>query len=266
MGSVNMNERSLSATCHNSNWTIVPAARSSWDHQQNLNNWCESFGMLGLCSSTVLGNHPQDFYSLVPPNSTTYDKDELGRSILEEKVDTVANLNHLPLTLSHSSKCLSLIADCSHYEIACKGSETSDILLSPGNHPGFMSKGLGEENRTPGFGTHVSFVLGVERKCLQSSGLRRERCSSTYNDLQFPQKGTICSNFPSKDEFESSSAGLSYRSLMTSEDMLDIHDWQPFYCQVSWDKDKAHPLLPHKSSWEDCTEETYDCDSQVKCL
>ncbi|XWS76156.1 hypothetical protein CRYUN_Cryun01aG0152200 [Craigia yunnanensis] len=95
----------------------------------------------------------------------------------------VADLNHLPLTLSHSSKCHSLIADCNHYEIACK-----------------------------------------EWKCSQSSRLRRERCSSTYNDLQFSEKETIYSNFPSEDEFESSSAGSSYRSRMSSEDLLDIHD------------------------------------------
>ena len=98
----------------------------------------------------------------------------------------------------------SLIADCNHYEVACKGSETSDTLPCPGNHLAFMRKGLGEENRTLGFGTHLSFALGVEWKCSQSSGLRRERCSSTYNDLQFPEKGTIYSNFPSEDEFESS--------------------------------------------------------------
>ena len=56
--SVNMNGRSLSAACQNTNWTIVPAVQSSWDHQQSLNNWCESFGTLGLCSSPALGNYP----------------------------------------------------------------------------------------------------------------------------------------------------------------------------------------------------------------
>ncbi|XVF32278.1 hypothetical protein REPUB_Repub17cG0068000 [Reevesia pubescens] len=171
----NMNERSLSATCQNTNWTIIPAVRSSWDHQQSLNNCCESYGTLGFCSSPAVGNYPQDFYTLVPPNSTSYEKNGLGGSILEEEEEKVANLDHLPLTLSHSSKCLNLIADYNHYGIACKGSETSDTLPSPGNHLGFMSKAFGEENCTPGFGTHLSFALDLEWKCQQPSGLRRQR-------------------------------------------------------------------------------------------
>ncbi|XWS36522.1 hypothetical protein CRYUN_Cryun20dG0092100 [Craigia yunnanensis] len=263
--SVNMNERSLSATCQNTNRTMIPAVRSSWDNQQSLNNWCESFGTHDLCSSPVQGNYPQDFYTLLPPNSTSYDNYELGRSILEEE-ETIADLNHLPLTLSHSSKCLNLIADCDLYEIACKGSETSDILPSPGNHFGFMSKAFGEENNTPGFGTHLSFALDVEWKCLQSSNLRRKQYVSTYNDPQFLEKGIIYSNFLREDEFESSSGGSSYRSLMSSEDMVDIHDRRSFYFQISRDKDKAYPFMLDKSSWGDCTEETNDGDNQVKCL
>ncbi|XWS31335.1 hypothetical protein CRYUN_Cryun23aG0068000 [Craigia yunnanensis] len=156
--------------------------------------------------------------------------------------------------------------DTSSYRLDKSSNETSDTLPYPGNHLGFRSEGLGEENRTLGFGTHLSFALGVEWKCLQSSGLKREQCSSTYNDLQFPEKGTIYSNFPSEDEYESSSAGSSYRSLMSSEDMLDIQDWRSFYFQISPDKDKAYPFLLDKSSWEDCIEETYDSDSQVKCI
>ncbi|XP_022728408.1 uncharacterized protein LOC111283972 [Durio zibethinus] len=264
--SVNINERSLSATCQNTNWTIIPAVRSSWDHKQILNNWCELSDIHELCSSPVQGNYPQDFCTLLPPNSTSYGKHDFGRSILEEEEETVAELNHLPLTLSHSSKGLNLIADCDLYGIACKGSETNDILRSPGNHFGFMSRALGEENSTPGFGTHLSFALDVEWKCLQSSDLRRERCLSTYNDLQFLEKEIIYSNFLSEDEFESSSVGSSCRSLMSSEDMVDIHDWQSFYFQISRNKDKAYPLLLDKSSWEDCTEETYDSDNQFKCI
>ncbi|KAK8570032.1 hypothetical protein V6N13_002735 [Hibiscus sabdariffa] len=41
--SVEVNGRSLSATCPNSNWTLIPAVQSSWNHQRNQNNWCESF-------------------------------------------------------------------------------------------------------------------------------------------------------------------------------------------------------------------------------
>lgn len=246
--SVNMNERSLSTACQNTNWTIVPALRSSWDDQRSVDNLFESFGTLGLHSSAVLGKYPQDFYTLVPPNITTYDKDKLGRSILEDKEDTIADFNYLSSTLSHSSKCLSLIADCNHYEIACKGTETSDIFPSPRNHLGFMSKALGEDNRTPGFGTHLPFALGIELESLQSSNFRREQCSSTYNDLQFPETGSVYSDFPSEDEFESSSAGSSYRSILSSEDMLDIHDWRSFHFQISRDKDKAYSLLLDKSS------------------
>ncbi|XVF21460.1 hypothetical protein REPUB_Repub12eG0092100 [Reevesia pubescens] len=264
--SANMNERSLSATRQNTNWTIIPAVRSSWDHQRSLNNWCGSFGTLGLCSSPVVGNYPQEFYTvLVPPNSTSYHRHELGRAILEKVEETIADLHHLPLTSSHSSKCLNLIADCNHFGIACEGSETSGILPSPGNHLCFMSKAFGEENSTD-FGTHLSFALDVDWKCLQSSGLRRRQYSSTYNDLQFSEKGIIYSNFLSEDEFESSLVGSSSRSRMSSEDMLDIHDWQSFYFQISRDKDKAYPLLLDKSSCEDFTEETYNSDSQVKCL
>ncbi|XVE78030.1 hypothetical protein DITRI_Ditri13aG0111500 [Diplodiscus trichospermus] len=357
--SVKMNERSLSATCQNTNWTIIPAVRSSWDDQQSQNNWCESFGTHELCSSTVQGNdpldfytllppngtgydkhelgrsileeqdemaadhelcsspiqrnYPQDFYTLLPTNSTSYDKYELGRSILEEEEETVADhelcsslvlqrnypqdfctslppnstsydidehgrsifeeeeemvadLNHLPLTLSHSSKCCNLIADCDLYEIACKGSKTSNTLASPVNQFGFMSKALYEEDSTPGFGTHLFFALDVEWNCLQSSDLRGLQCLSTCRDFQVLEKGITYSNFINEDEFDSSSCSSSYISLMSSEDMVDIHDRRSFYFQLSRDKDEAYPLLLDKSSWEDCTEETFDSDNQVKCL
>lgn len=209
--SVNMNERSSSATCENTNWEIIPAAQSSCDHQQSLNNWCESFGTRDLFSSTVEGNYPQDFYTLL------LDKHELRRSILEEEV---ADLKHLPLTLSNSSNCLNLISDCDLYEIACQGSQTSDIVPSAGNHFGFMSKGLGKKNSTPGFGTHRPFALDVDWKWLQSSDLRRERYLSSYNGLQFLEKEIIYSNFLSEDEMESSPGDSSCKSLMSSEDML----------------------------------------------
>ncbi|XVF81107.1 hypothetical protein PTKIN_Ptkin15bG0130000 [Pterospermum kingtungense] len=258
--SVNVNERSLSVTCQNTNWEIIPAWQSSWDHQPSLNNWCESFGTREFFSSSVEENYPQDFCTLL------LDKHEPGRSILEEEEEAVADLNHLPLTLSKSSKCLNLIADCDLYELACQGSETGDILPSAGDHFGFMSKALREENSTPDFGTHLSFSLDGEWKCLQSSDLRRERYLSTYNDLQFLEKGIIYSNFLSEDQLESCPGGSSCRSLMSSEDMLDIHDPQSFYFQISRGKDKAYPLLLDKSSWEDCREETYGTDNQVEFL
>ncbi|KAK8517967.1 hypothetical protein V6N12_016801 [Hibiscus sabdariffa] len=151
--SVEVNERSLSATCPNSNWTLIPAVQSSWNHQRDQNNWCESFGTLGLCSSPVIRNYPRYFYALVSPASTSYDKHEFGRLILETG-RIIADLQYLPLTLSHSTNCLILIADCNHYETACQGSETSSSLPSSENHPGFMRNALVEENQTPGFGNH----------------------------------------------------------------------------------------------------------------
>ncbi|XP_021281289.1 uncharacterized protein LOC110414426 isoform X2 [Herrania umbratica] len=265
--SINMNERSLSATCQNTNWTIVPAVQSSWDQHQSLTMLSESYGTFRFCSSSVLRNYPQDFYTEVPPTSTSCDKQELGGSVLEEKEETVADLNPLPLTLSHSSKYLNLIGDCNYYEIACKGSETSDILPSLGNHLGFLKKAFGEEDSIPGSGTHLSFALDVEWKCLQSSGLVRDRCSSTYNDHQIPEKEIIYSTFLSEDEFGSSWDGSSFRSrIHSSEDMLGIHDRRSFIFQISRDKDKAYPFLLDKSSLEDCTEEAYACGNEVKCL
>ncbi|KAG4193151.1 hypothetical protein ERO13_A07G202550v2 [Gossypium hirsutum] len=159
-----VNERSLSATCPDTNWTLIPAAQSSWNHQQSLNNWRESFGTLGLCSSPVLGNYPQYFYTLVSPTSTSYEKHDFGRSILETDEEIIADSQHLPLTLSHSSNCFNLIADCNHFEVACQGSESSGFLPSPENHLGFMSNALVEENNTTDFGNHLSFALNVQWK------------------------------------------------------------------------------------------------------
>ncbi|MBA0758443.1 hypothetical protein Gotri_021439 [Gossypium trilobum] len=159
-----VNERSLSATCPDTNWTLIPAVQSSWNHQQSLNNWRESFGTLGLCSSPVLGNYPQYFYTLVSPTSTSYEKHEFGRSILETDEEIIADLQHLPLTLSHSSNCFNLIADCNHFEVASQGSESSGFLPSPENHLGFMSNALVEENNTTDFGNHLSFALNVQWK------------------------------------------------------------------------------------------------------
>ncbi|KAK6238985.1 hypothetical protein QUC31_004454 [Theobroma cacao] len=265
--SINMNERSLSATCQKTNWTIVPAVQSSWDHHQSLNMLSESYGTFRFCSSPVLRNYPQDFYTRVPPTSTSCDKQELGGSVLEEKEDTVADMNPLSLTLSHSANYLNLIGDCNYYEIACKGSETSDILPSLGNHLGFLKKAFGEEDSSPGSGTQLSFALDVEWKCLHSSGLVRDQYSSTYNDHQFPEKEIIYSTFLSEDEFGSSLDGSSYRSLIhSSQDMLGIHDRRSFIFQISRDKDKAYPLLLDKSGLEDCTEEVYACGNEVKCL
>ncbi|PPR90198.1 hypothetical protein GOBAR_AA30484 [Gossypium barbadense] len=156
-----VNERSLSATCPDTNWTLIPAAQSSWNHQQSLNNWRESFGTLGLCSSPVLGNYPQYFYTLVSPTSTSYEKHDFGRSILETDEEIIADSQHLPLTLSHSSNCFNLIADCNHFEVACQGSESSGFLPSPENHLGFMSNALVEENNTTDFGNHLSFALNM---------------------------------------------------------------------------------------------------------
>ncbi|XP_039029467.1 uncharacterized protein LOC120163652 [Hibiscus syriacus] len=148
--SIDVNESSLSSTCPNTNWTLIPAVQSSLNHWQSPNNWCESFGALGLCSAPVIRNYPRDFHALVSPTSASYDKYEFGRSILNTE-EEIADLHHLPLTLSHSSKCLNLIADCNHYEIACQGSETSDILPSLENHLGFMNNALVEENKTPDY-------------------------------------------------------------------------------------------------------------------
>nr|KJB10999.1 hypothetical protein B456_001G235700 [Gossypium raimondii]KJB11000.1 hypothetical protein B456_001G235700 [Gossypium raimondii] len=159
-----VNERSLSATCPDTNWTLIPAVQSSWNHQQSLNNWRESFGTLGLCSSPVLGNYPQYFYTLVSPTSTSYEKHEFGRSILETDEEIIADLQHLPLTLSHSSNCFNLISDCNHFEVASQGSESSGFLPSPENHLGFMSNALVEENNTTDFGNHLSFALNVQWK------------------------------------------------------------------------------------------------------
>ncbi|MBA0848040.1 hypothetical protein Goshw_027242 [Gossypium schwendimanii] len=159
-----VNERSLSATCPDTNWTLIPAVQSSWNHQQSLNNWRESFGTLGLCSSPVLGNYPQYFYTLVSPTSTSYEKHEFGRSILETDEEIIADWQQLPLTLSHSSNCFNLIADCNHFEVACQGSESSGFLPSPENHLGFMSNALVEENNTTDFGNHLSFALNVQWK------------------------------------------------------------------------------------------------------
>ncbi|GMI69255.1 hypothetical protein HRI_000594800 [Hibiscus trionum] len=162
--STDINESSLSSSCPDTNWTLIPAVQSSWNHQQSLNNWCDSFGTLGLCSAPVIRNYPRDFYALVPSTSSSYDKDEFRRSILDTEEEIMAGLQHLPLALSQSSKCLNLIADCNHYEIACQGSETSDILPSPENHLGFMSNALDEENNTPGFGNQLPFALNVQWK------------------------------------------------------------------------------------------------------
>ncbi|KAK8674400.1 hypothetical protein V6N13_112691 [Hibiscus sabdariffa] len=159
--SLDVNESSFSSTCPNTNWTLIPAVQSSWNHQQSLSNWCESFGTLGLCSAPVIQNYPSEFYALVPPTSASYDKHEFGRSILDTEEEIIADLQHLPLALSHSSKFLNLIADCNHYEIACEGSET---LPSPKNHLGFMSNALVEENSTPGFGNQFPFALNVQWK------------------------------------------------------------------------------------------------------
>ncbi|KAK8717913.1 hypothetical protein V6N13_045163 [Hibiscus sabdariffa] len=159
--SLDVNESSFSSTCPNTNWTLIPAVQSSWNHQQSLNNWCESFGTLGLCSAPVIQNYRPEFYALVPPTGASYGKHEFGRSILDTEEEIIADLQHLPLALSHSSKFLNLIADCNHYEIACEGSET---LPSPKNHLGFMSNALVEENSTPDFGNQFPFALNVQWK------------------------------------------------------------------------------------------------------
>ncbi|OMP06388.1 hypothetical protein COLO4_08165 [Corchorus olitorius] len=256
---INMNETSLSSTCQNTNWTMIPAVQSSWDDQQCKSYWDESYGTLGVYSSPVR-NHPQEFYTLMPPKGTFYDKHERGRSTTLEDEEMVPDLGYLPLSSINLPERVNYIGNCDYYEIACRGCETSDILPFPGNQLRFASKIVGEDNGTPSNGTHLSFAVDVEWKCLQSTRLRRKRYSSACNDLQFPENEPIYSNFLREDGFESSSGGSGYRSLIhSSEDVLNMHEWcRSVYFQIFHDKDKAYPLLLDNSSWGNCTEETYD--------
>ncbi|KAL5859953.1 hypothetical protein ACOSQ4_001249 [Xanthoceras sorbifolium] len=262
------NERTSSAISQNTEFITYPVSSTAWgdNHVWSLDDGFGRFGASGLCASPLVCKHPSSFYSLPPPDLTSYFKDEIGRHYIEDEEDIAADLNHCPLALSRRPSYLSLTENSDHETTF----NASMSFLSPGNHHWFKSKFPSERHRDHEtealLSSKLDFDLG--RKYLSICDSSSKHYASVYPATAFPGKEHVSSRFLNIDKYEDCLDSFSHRGdpHHFSNDIVNIQDWSSFYFQVSLDRKKACPLLLNKSNWEVSEGETYHADSEAKYI